>query len=67
MRAIEKTGLTREAFKTMYEEYNGFNSQANKKHLEHGEEESFLSFLIDGSKCLANEETDLVVDIINGG
>ena len=67
MRAIEKIGLTKEAFKAMYEEYGGFNNHFNKNHPEHGKEESFLSFLIDGSKSLADEETELVVDIINRG
>ena len=53
MRAIEKIGLTKEVFKAMYEEY--------------GKEETFLSFLKNGSESLVNEETELVVDIINKG
>ena len=67
MRAIEKIGLTKEVFKAMYEEYGGFNSQLNKNHPEHGKEETFLSFLKNGSESLVNEETELVVDIINKG
>lgn len=67
MRAIDKIGLTKEAFKAIYKEYGGFNDQFNKNHPEHGKEESFLSFLKDGSESLVKEETDLVVDIINRG
>lgn len=67
MRAIEKIGITQEVFRTIYEEYGGFNSQFNKNHPEHGKEETFLSFLKNGSRSLADDESELVTDIINRG
>lgn len=67
MRAIEKLGLTRESFGKMYDEYEGFNSQFNKNHPEHDQEETFFAFLKKGSESLVNEEAELVVDIINRG
>lgn len=67
IRAIEKLGLTREAFKELYDEFDGFNSQFNKNHPEHGKEETFLTFLRNGSISLVADEGDLVTDIISRG
>lgn len=64
MRAIEQIGLTKEAFKELYEQYNGFDDQFNKNHPTYNSDESFMQFLSAGSRKLISEDKDLVKDII---
>lgn len=65
MSAMERLGITREAFKAMYDEYNGFNDNFNKNHPEHNKGETYLTFLKNGSLSLVDKEPELVEDIIN--
>ena len=61
---MEELGITPEVFKKMYDENNGFNNQFNKNHPSHSENETFLSFLLQGSERLVKENESIVLDII---
>lgn len=67
MRAAEKLGLTKEIFKKLYEEYDGFNYQFNKNHPSYDGKENFWNFLNKGSNDLAKSNPDLIRDIIDRG
>ena len=64
MRTIEALGLTKEEFKKMYEDCNGFNNTFNKNHPSYGQDESYLAFLKAGSEKIVTENAELVKDII---
>lgn len=65
MKAIEKIGLTKDAFKDLYESFDGFNDQFNKNHPSYEGCESFMSFLSMGCDKLINENKAVVDDIVN--
>lgn len=64
MTAIERLGITREKFHTVYEEKKGFNSEFNKNHPSYDSGESCLSFMKSGAEKLIAENENVVLDII---
>lgn len=64
MRTIEALGLSKEEFKKMYDDHNGFNNTFNKNHPSYGQDENYLAFLKTGSEKIVNENAELVKDII---
>lgn len=67
MRAVDKIGLTKEAFFALYKKYGGFDEEFNRNHPSYRNGESFTSFLNSGSEKLIDEESKLVESIINIG
>lgn len=64
MKAIERLGITKEKFHTVFEEKQGFNSEFNRNHPSYESGESCLSFMKSGACKLIAENGDVVNDII---
>ena len=67
MRVIDELGITKEKFKTLYNERQGFNDISYKNHPAYDKSEAFLTFLKSGSQRLVRENKALIIDIISRG
>ena len=61
---LEKLLYTDEEFHTLYNISGGFNDDVNKNHRVRGMDETFASFIDEGSTALINEHASLIEQLL---
>ena len=64
MGGLEELGISRSAFRKIYEENHGFDDNFQENHPLAPEHDDFFEFLDSGATKLVKENAELVVNII---